>query len=99
MSLATSWKRISTHLEEARRHLPAQPLSGEEGGRIESYTEFLDHNELELALDELEMLASANTVTESFWTSMHAAACEMGLSLRAERYKAKTGTYSSPEHS
>ena len=64
-------------------------MDGEEGGSVKRYREWLDHNELELALDELEALAEVNAVQRAFWESMLSAADEMKLTDHAERYRAK----------
>ncbi len=64
-------------------------MDGEEGGSVKRYWEWLNHNELELALDELEMLAEVNAVQHAFWESLLSAADEMKLTDRAERYRAR----------
>ncbi|GEP43417.1 hypothetical protein [Brevifollis gellanilyticus] len=86
MSLRASWKRTKAHLADARRELPAHPLSGEEGGSDSGFQEFIDHNELELALDELEGMATTNATTTHFWVSLRAAAEEMQLDRHRDRY-------------
>jgi len=86
MNLRASWARAATHLREARSELPEAPVPGTEGGTVESFEEYLDHNELELALDELEGLASTNPTTTHFWFSLRAAASEMDLGSYRERY-------------
>ena len=59
MSLRASWKRTAAHLNDARSELPADPIAGEEGGTLFMFQEYLGVNELELALDELEELATS----------------------------------------
>ena len=86
MSLRASWKRTETHLNDARREFPEDPVPGEEGGTASGFQEFLDHNELELALDELEGMATTNPTTSHFWFSLRAAASEMELELHRDRY-------------
>ena len=86
MSLHASWKRTAAHLNDARRELPADPVTGEEGGTLSMFQEYLDVNELELALDELEGLATSNPTTTHFWYSLRAAASEMGLERHLDRY-------------
>jgi len=50
-----------------------------DGWSIETYQEWIDHNELELALDGLEGLGEINPVPREFWAHLCDAAREMGL--------------------
>lgn len=86
MSLRASWKRTEAHLKEARRELPVDPVPGHEIGSAADFQEFLDHNELELALDELEGMAYTNPSTARFWFSLRKAASEMQLEGHRDRY-------------
>lgn len=86
MSLRASWKRTKAHLNDARTELPIDPVAGEEGGTASDFQEFLDHNELELSLDELEGMATANPTTTHFWFSLRAAASEMNLERHRDHY-------------
>lgn len=85
--LEASWARTRDHLEHAFARLPASPVDGEEGGAVDQFREWLDHNELGLALDELEMLGEANDVGRGFWECLLQAATEMSLRDHAERYR------------
>ena len=87
--LQASWARTRTYLESAFAQLPASPVEGEEGGSAQAYRGWVDHNELELALDELEMLGEANPVDPGFWQLLLQAATEMKLDDRAARYQEK----------
>lgn len=87
--LEASWARTRTHLENAFGQLPPLAEDGEEGGSVQLYREWLDHNELGLALDELEMLGEVNCVSTAFWGYLLEAAKEMKLSDRAARYQEK----------
>jgi hypothetical protein len=87
--LAASWARTRQHLQGALAQLPSPAQPGEDGGAVEMYREYLDENELELALDELEMLGDANPVPPGFWHSLLKAALEMGLTTHVERLKGK----------
>jgi hypothetical protein len=78
-------------LSQAAAQLPSTPFESEEGGRLATFREFLDHNELELALDELELLGDHNRVPIAFWWYMHAAASEMKLLEHCERYDQRLG--------
>lgn len=85
--LDASWARTRRHLERAFAHLPESPVGGEQGGAVERYRSWLDHNELELALDELEFLGEANGMAGDFWQRLRDAALEMELIDHAERYR------------
>jgi len=87
--LEASWSRTREHLKNAFAQLPALPVSGEESGSIQQYREWLDHNELELALDEQEMLGEANGVAQAFWEYLLQAATEMDLNDHAMCYRKK----------
>src|SRR5262245_18625884 len=86
--LRESWARTQAHLSEAAARLPASLFESDEGGRLDRYREWIEHNELELALDELEMLGEINPVSRLFWSHLRDAAVEMRLDhhrLRLER--------------
>lgn len=74
-----SWDRTRAYLGRAALLLPPSPFKSAEGGRIDRYREWLDHNELELALDELEGLGANNPVPREFWVHLRDAAEEMRL--------------------
>jgi hypothetical protein len=82
-----SSKRTEAHLEAALAQLPAALVHGDEGGSIEQCRDWIKHNELALALDELEMLGEANPTPEAFWRSLLAAAQEMNLERHCARYR------------
>ena len=52
-----------------------------EGWSVELYQEWLDHNELELALYVPEGLGEMNAVPRQFWAHLRDAAREMRLGL------------------
>lgn len=59
------------------------------GKFIAEYDEYLDHNELELALDMLEeaALEAVSQSSKEVWLKLKAAAESMGLADRAEFYR------------
>ena len=87
------WRITRVQLESARNLLPKNPTENdgsnraEEIGTIQSYREYLEHNELELALDQLEALGDLNNAPSGFWRSLAQAATWMGLHERAEQYQ------------
>jgi hypothetical protein len=82
-TLEESWRRTRGHLDAAARLLPAAPKRGSEGGSFAAYLDWLEHNELELALDELLLLGEANSVVTEFWQALLDTANEMKLDARA----------------
>jgi len=76
---------VREQLNAAARSLPTPVRSGEDGGTIEAFHGWLDHNELELALDELEMLGNANEVPDDFWSRLATAAQLMELEAHEAR--------------
>jgi hypothetical protein len=76
--LKASWSRSRGHLENAFAQL--SPTAAE------TFHEFIEHNELELALEELERLGDATSAKGLFWESMLKAALEMKLDGHAARY-------------
>jgi hypothetical protein len=80
--LEQSWEKTEKHLEAARRHLAQTGVSDRS---LDSYHEMLQHNELELAFDELENLGLQNICRRGFWSELRAAAENMTLSDKAIR--------------
>jgi hypothetical protein len=83
--LEKSWRKTTRHLKAAREQLPKEVAGAEEGWSIQQYEEWLAHNELELAFDELEGLGDEHNCGRGFWLEMHAAAENMGLLDKATR--------------
>ena len=52
---------------------------------LDRYGEYLDHNELELALDALAEVGVARQAASEFWLALVEAAREMGLHERADQ--------------
>ncbi len=75
--LQSLWESISADLANARSLLPLELV--EIDGNIEQYEEWLKHNELELAFDELVALGENNFCVTEFWLILSAAAHKMGL--------------------
>jgi hypothetical protein len=85
------WQVTKSHLRFAAQLLP-DPLTQNDGGdstkeigSLDAYNEYLEHNELELALDQLEGLGELNTVAPAYWKNLANAAETMGLHERATR--------------
>lgn len=79
--LLKSWKSTETLLERARNALPASTGMNEQEyvALLTQYRQFLEHNELELALDMLEALGHLASCRGGFWQDLERAAENMGL--------------------
>ena len=89
MKLEESWDLTRHHLEKARGLLPTLLREDPDGGSLSEYEDFLSHNELGLAFDELEMIGMENPCPPEFWKEMVAAAENMKLKEQADRCRAK----------
>ena len=85
--LEQSWNRTSAHLERAHA-LAASPRASVHKLSAE-YKEYLDHNELGLALDTLETIGDQVEPPLEYWIHLENAALEMRLSDRAAAIRTK----------
>jgi len=79
--LVKSWRTTETLLARARDALPDAPAHHEQeyARLLAQYREFLEHNELVLALDILEELGHLVPARGGFWRDLERAAKNMGL--------------------
>jgi hypothetical protein len=79
--LVKNWKITVTLLERARNALPDLPALHEQehAALLTQYREFLQQNELGLALDMLEELGHLLSARGGFWRDLERAAENMGL--------------------
>jgi hypothetical protein len=79
MDLHHHWNQTRAYLAQARAYFP--PVARQEPlcQALAVYDEWLEHNELELALDELIAAGQSNPVAEGYWQSLLAAAEHMQL--------------------
>jgi hypothetical protein len=87
--LERSWATTTKHLNAARDQLPDVPAPGADGATLSGFEECLRHNEMELALDELEDLGLTNAPPAEFWCQLMYAAENMELSDRAADFNRK----------
>ena len=73
-----TWKEIETLLLEARA-LFQEVDTGEDGFNQSTFDDYLAHNELELALNELEGIPLYNETPREFWQLLLRAANRMQL--------------------
>ena len=84
--LRQSWKVTVKHLKASRELLPAE-LYFEEAIEFEKqYSEYLEHNELELAMNALDDLGILCNVPNEYWYQLEQAALNMGLAIDAQRF-------------
>lgn len=79
--LADSWRRTRKRFERA---VALILVTGDGRAQLESYRENLAHNELELALDNLEEAGDSAIQPPDFWEHLRWAAENMGLQDRVQ---------------
>jgi hypothetical protein len=86
-----SWKITIAHLEHARKNLPepAEENRSDYQHLLSDYHSYLEHNELELALDMLAELGDLARSKGGFWRELERAAKTMGLDEKASRLHGK----------
>jgi len=86
-SLEESWKVTINHLKAGRALLPQVMFFEEARVFDKEYAEYLDHNELELAMNALDDLGLLCNAQHEFWHQLESAASNMGLADEAERFR------------
>jgi hypothetical protein len=85
--LQKSWERTIAFLLDARSHI-SEPAEGSCADEITEFESFLEHNELELALDMLdEVVEKSGFETPHRIELMAKAALSMGLVERTKAYE------------
>ncbi|MGH3117016.1 MAG: MafI family immunity protein [Gaiellales bacterium] len=83
--LEASWQITRRHLAAAKAELPRS-----EGRALDRslliYREYVDHNELELAMHALEHASESDRAPAAFWRALERAAANMGLTEAVEFY-------------
>jgi hypothetical protein len=75
------------HLKAARQLLRDDSPPGADGATIAGFEECLGHNEMQLAMEELEDLGLTSSPPAEFWRHLMHAANNMGLVDTAAGYK------------
>lgn len=91
LKLIKSWKVTEALLERAKRALPEPTAENKEEYQnlLSKYRQFLEHNELELALDILEELGGLVHCRGGFWRDLERAAENMNLKDRVPKLRKK----------
>ena len=90
IALIKRWKISETLLKRAHEALPRLNSESERGAALEKeFTEYLQHNEHELALDALEELGGLTAPRGGFWKDLIRAAENMELTHRIPRFQQK----------
>ena len=87
--LERSWDITRRHLARARAELGR--VSGVAQYAASEFEDYLNHNELELAMDLLEAAGDGNASTAEFWRALSQAAANMGLHDRADHFFSASG--------
>jgi hypothetical protein len=77
--LIRSWEITRTHLNRALLALPETIADKGARDALAEYHEYLDHNELGLAFEQLYHVGAMTLVPEEFWQHLRLAADNMGL--------------------
>lgn len=81
--LYKSWMYVQSKLRLARTLLDDSSPKSE----LQSFEEYLDHNELELAMDELDWIGQQCDCPGGFWRNLERAANAMKLTERAKEFR------------
>jgi hypothetical protein len=87
--LHEQWRITEGWLVEARHRLNIKEAS--DVSALTRFNEYLQADELELAMFELEAAALSATPNHRFWDSMNQAAGCMGLKAKQEEYSRNSG--------
>lgn len=82
--LLESWRITEGFLEQAIALLPGDAVLECEDGTLEGCRDWLRHNELGLAFEDLDALGRVNAVPREYWMALRDAAENMGLSESVE---------------
>jgi hypothetical protein len=87
IELLKKWKTVRTLLQRARRSIRNPPPQAADIDK--RFNEYLEHNELELALSALEEISELVTCRGGFWRDLDRAAQAMGLGDRAAYFRTR----------
>jgi hypothetical protein len=91
-SFEESWALSRGHLDTAFRYLREIPAGPSLKEALKRYADYLENNELELAMDELGQVAEMHEAQFGVWRSLSLAAENMKLADKADFYRGETGS-------
>jgi hypothetical protein len=83
--LIKRWRATTVLLQRARSTIQDSSAQIEE--LVKEFDEYLEHNELELAMDMLQEMAELTPCRGGFWRDLERAAEMMGLTDRAKYFR------------
>lgn len=89
LELLKPWKVTQANLEHARAMLPppSPEIASEYQRLLLNYTEYLDHNELELAMNVLQDIGNLVPCRGGYWRNLERAAKTMRLDHRIPYFR------------
>lgn len=81
------WKVVEVQLRQASEFLQEPESFSIPERELQDYEDYIDHNEFELAIDELSHLAKKFGCKSGFWRRLKKPAIQMGLTIKAEEYE------------
>ena len=85
--LTKHWKVVEVQLTQAAQFLLEPDRFSMVEKDLEEYHRYVDHNEFELAMDELSGIAQEFGCESGFWRRLKKAAIQMYLNEKAEQYE------------
>ncbi len=84
--LEASWATTTFHLTKSRSLLPKDLYFEEAVEAEKDFNEYIEHNELGLALDAADQMGILSNAPNEFWQELEMAARNMGLIEEAKRF-------------
>ncbi|MEO1582704.1 MAG: hypothetical protein AAFR91_12775 [Pseudomonadota bacterium] len=85
--LTKHWKTIEVQLSQAAEFLDEPDRFSMLEKELGEYRDYVDHNEFELAMDELAGIAHEFGCKTGFWRRLKKVAIQMDLDEKAEQYE------------
>ena len=85
--LTKHWKIVEIQLRQAAMFLHEPSRFTIEDRELDDYRHYVDHNEFELAMDELAGIAEEFGCKSGFWRRLKKVAIQMNLSEKADHYE------------
>jgi hypothetical protein len=86
IKLSLRWKRTSTLLEAAAALIESDQRASEVEDSLSKFEDFLDHNELECAMNMLEQASDSISAPAVVWIKLAEAAASMELTQHEQEF-------------